>query len=127
MKKILLLTISILMCTAVFSKVKATGPIPSFNVPVLDKGYFYEDNSTPTNYDPSKERRDMNISNDGAGTNRPVSTGMTVYIYRLDQSVVLGPFIVSNGETLTVPIDGNHWGVIIQTSDPTNISVWTSN
>ena len=126
MKKIFIFTISILMVTAVFAKVKAANPIPSYNVTVIDKAFFQENTSTPSNYDPNKERRDMNVSNDGAGTNRPESSTLSVYIYRLDQSIVLGPFIVPAGEILTVPIDGYHWGVFIQTNSTTYVSVWTN-
>jgi len=130
MKKILLLTISILMVTAVFAKVKAANPIPSYNVPVANNAYFQENNSILGNYDPSKEKRDMNVSNDGtAGNgNGPVGGGssIAVYIYRLDQSVKLGPFIIPAGETLTIPIDLNQWGVYTQTNNPTNVSVWTN-
>ena len=129
MKKIFLLTISILMVTAVFAKAKGANPIPSYNVPVENKAYFQEDNSILGNYDPSKEKRDINVSNDGPGGNRNVpveSSAVTVYIYRLDQSIVLGPFIVPAGETLTIPIDVYQWGVSTQTNNPTTVSVWTN-
>lgn len=127
MKKIFLLTISILMVTSVFAKVKAANPIPSFNVPVIDKAYFQEDKSASGGYGLSMEKRDINVSNDGSAGNGngPVSTALSVYIYCLEESIVLGPFIVPPGETLTVPIDGNSWGVFAQTNNPTIISVWT--
>ena len=128
MKKIFLLTISILMVTAVFAQVKAANPITSYNVPVANKAYFQENNSILGNYNPNKEKRDMNVSNDGSGGNKnvPESSAVTVYIYRLDQSVKLGPFIIPAGETLTIPIDVNQWGVYTQTNNPTNVSVWTN-
>ncbi len=129
MKKIFLLTISILMVTAVFAKAKGANPIPSYNVPVANNAYFQEDNSILGNYDPSKEKRDINVSNDGAGSKSNVTnelSSITVYIYRLDQSVILGPFIIPAGETLTMPIDVYQWGVYTQTNNPTNVSVWTN-
>ena len=128
MKKIFLLTISILMVTAVFAKAQGANPIPSYNVPVENKVYFQENNSILGNYNPNKEKRDMNVSNDGSGGNKnvPESSAVTVYIYRLDQSVKLGPFIIPAGETLTIPIDLNQWGVYTQTNNPTNVSVWTN-
>jgi hypothetical protein len=128
MKKILLLTISILMVTAVFAKVKAGNPIPSYNVPVTNKAYFQEDNASIMNNIPTDEKRDMNISNDTPG-NKPSGYGygtLQVIIYRLDQSIVLGPFFIPLGETLTVPIDGGRWGVAAQAEDPTLMSVWTT-
>jgi hypothetical protein len=129
MKKILFLTISILMVSTAFSKVKGANPIPSYNVSLTDKAYFQENTATTLNYDPSKEKRDLNVSNDGAGSKSNGTnelSSMTVYIYRLDQSIVLGPFIVPVGEVVTVPIDGNRWGVFTQTDQPTNASVWTN-
>ena len=128
MKKILLLTISILMVTAVFARVKAGNPIPSYNVPVMNKAYFQEDNASIMNNIPTDEKRDMNISNDTPG-NKPGGYGfgtLQVIIYRLDQSIVLGPFFIPLGQTLTVPIDGDRWGVAAQAQDPTLMSVWTS-
>ncbi len=128
MKKILLLTISILMVTAVFAKKgRAENPIPSYNVPVFSKSYFQEDNAKPSNYSPSDEKRDMNVSNDGsAGGNRPGSSAIEVYVYRLDGAIVLGPFVIPAGETRAIQIDGYHWGVGVRADSPTFISVWTS-
>jgi len=53
MKKILLLTISILMVTAVFAKVKASNPIPSYNVLVTNESTFQETISVLSSYAPS--------------------------------------------------------------------------
>ncbi len=124
-KKILLLTISILMVTAAFAK--AGNPIPSYNVVVSNSAYFQEESSTPGCYSPSDERRDMNISNDTPGNGPIGSGGIIVYVYRLDQSIVLGPFLVHAGETFSVKIDGYPWGVITQTTEPTLVSVWIGN
>jgi hypothetical protein len=127
MKKIILLTVSILIVSAVFAR--AGNPIPSFNVPVSNKAYFQEDPTLPSNYVPTDEKRDMNVSNDTPGGHGPVGNGLgaiQVVIYRLDQSIVLGPFTISAGQTLTIPIDGERWGVAAQTSDPTYMSVWSS-
>jgi hypothetical protein len=128
MKKILLLTISILMVTAVFArKGRAENPIPSYKVPVFNKSYFQEDSSKPSTYSPSDEKRDMNVSNEGsAGGNRPGSTSVIVYVYRLDGAIVLGPFEIPAGETRAIQIDGYRWGVIAQSNYPTLMSVWTS-
>jgi len=124
-RKILVLTFSLLMVTAVFAKAKAGNPIPSYNVMVPNSAYFQEQAvcSTPGWYSP--EKRDMNISNDTPG-NRPIGTGeMIVYVFRLDGAVTLGPFMVYSGETLSVKIDGNAWGVSTQTNQPSLVSVWT--
>ena len=129
MKKILLLTISILMVTLTFAK--AGNPIPSYNVPISNKDYFVENNSMLTGYAPCDEKRDMNVSNDSPGSSPILAGGFSsskgdiaVYVYRLDLSIFLGPFIIGPGETLKVGIDGSLWGVSTQTSAPAFVSVW---
>jgi hypothetical protein len=128
MKKIIILSISILLVSTVFARrVKADNPIPSFNVPVTNTASFQEQVTGPSNYVPTDEKRDMNVEN-GAGGNRPVqgNGAITVYVYRVDHSVILGPFIVSPGQTIRVTIDGYRWGVYAQTENPTIMSVWTN-
>ena len=124
MKKILLLTISILMVTVVIAK--AGNPIPSYNVPVTDKAIFTEDPSNGTN-PPIYEKRDMNVQNGTAGSHMPIGPGVAtinVYVYRLDRSIILGPFAIPYGQNIDVPIDGASWGVSAITDIPTTISVW---
>jgi hypothetical protein len=126
MKKILFLTISILIVTVVFAK--AGNPIPSYNILVTGKAYFQEDNSSLNSNGPIDAKRQVTVSNDGSpATNGPIIIGgssMVVYIYRLDNSIVLGPFVISETQTITVPIDGSSWGVYAETNSPTLISVW---
>ncbi len=128
MKKIFLLAVSILMVTLTFGQ--TVDPIPSYNVLVTGKANF-TDNSTisttgtqPLNY----EKRDVNVSSDGGGSNTPSGGGsgspIVVYVYTLDRTVVLGPFFVPSGQTLTVPIDQNAWGVLVGDDSPTYVSVW---
>jgi hypothetical protein len=50
---------------------------------------------------------------------------MVVYIYRLDNSIILGPFAISETQAITVPIDENSWGVYAEATSLTLISVWT--
>jgi hypothetical protein len=126
MKKIILLAISILMVSAVFAN--PGNPIPSFNFNLRNKANFQENNSSIINFGLNKERRDMNVSNDTPG-HRPIGNGsgrIEVIIYRLDLTIVLGPFVVPAGETLTIPIDKHQWGVFARTNHQTIISVWTS-
>lgn len=125
LKKIILLVISIFMVSAVFAK--PGNPIPSFNFLLKNQAYFQETNSGINNLVLKPEKRDMNVSNDTPG-NKSIGFGgsnrITVYIYRLDLSVILGPFIVHPGETLSVPIDGHRWGVFASSHHQTFISVW---
>ena len=130
MKKILLFTFYVLMATIVFGQ--SNDPIPSFNVFVQGNESF-TDNSTisnngtqPLNY----EKRDMNVSNDGAGTvpNKGGGGGsIIVVIYRLDNSISLGPYVVPAQQNLNVPIDKKSWGVQSSQISPTYVSVWTDN
>jgi hypothetical protein len=130
MKKLFLLTVSILMVTVVFGQSisKPTDPIPSYNVLVIGQLGFGENVlAINGNQSLNAEKRDMNVSNDNGGSNAPVGEGLPigVLIYRLDHSIILGPFSVPSGETLSVPIDDGLWGVTIGTDTPTYVSVWT--
>ncbi len=124
MKKIILLSISILMMTAVLAK--GQNPIPSYNVPVSKVAVFSEV-STPGGLGFKDEKRDVNVSNGPSG-NRPIQASPTliVYIYRLDNTQVLGPFEVGYGQTITVTIDDESWGVRAETDALTYMSVWTN-
>ena len=126
MKKILFFTILILIVSVVV--VKAGNPIPSYNIPVTDKAYFQEDNSSLNINGPYNGKRQINVSNDGSpATNGPIGgSPITVYIYRLDNSIFLGPFVISEKQTLTIAIDENLWGVYAEPNSPTIISVWTN-
>jgi hypothetical protein len=129
MKKILFLVISIMIITVVWAK--AENPIPSYNVPLKNQATFQEDNSGlgSVNHDLSKEKRDMNVSNAPGGKMDLIGLGtpaITVYIYRLDRSIVFGPYAIPEGKTISIPIDEGLWGVFAETTDPTYISVWTN-
>ena len=126
MRKVLLFAISIFMISAI--SVQAGNPIPSFNFQLKKNANFQETNFGTGHSDLSKDRRDMNVSNDSPGGNKP-GTGsgwISVMIYRLDHSIVRGPFFIRAGETLTIPIDGKPWGVFAHSPHKTIISVWTS-
>ena len=110
---------------------KAENPIPSYNVPLKNQATFQEDNSGlgSVNHDLSKEKRDMNVSNAPGGKKELIGFGtatIIVYVYRLDRSVILGPYAVHAGQTISIPIDEGLWGVYAETTDPTYISVWTN-
>lgn len=125
--KVMFLVISVLLVTAVSAK--AGNPIPSYNFQLTKNANFQETNFGTGNSDLSKDRRDMNVSNDGPGSYKPGGNGsgwITVMIYRLDYSVMMGPYFVRQGQTLTVPIDGHPWGVYAHASHKSTISVWTS-
>ena len=104
---------------------KAQNAIPSYNVFVAHKASFQEP-VLPGGATYTDEKRDVNITNSGGGTNAPQGSTLTVYVYRLDQSIILGPYQVAEGQTISVGIDQEHWGVAAQTNLPVYMSVWIS-
>jgi len=66
----------------------------------------------------------MNVNNGGGNTYAPVASVITVYMYRLDLKKIEGPFLVPYGETISVPIDNQEWGVFVDAHAPTIVSVW---
>jgi hypothetical protein len=129
MKKILLLTVSILMVTVVFGR--TTNPIPSYNVFVTGQALFVDNGSgagTVGDQKLSAEKRDMNVENGAGGTNSPSDlSSIIVIIYRLDRSIVLGPYLVPAGQNLSVPIDDSPWAVSVVAGSGDYVSVWTDN
>jgi hypothetical protein len=128
MKKIFMITITLLMATVMIAK--AGNPIPTFNFVITDKSTFQESPQTLNNggnIDPYR-KRDMTVQNGNAPIPKaPVGPGsllVTAYVYRLDQSIVLGPFTIPYGQQITVTIDGYPWGVSIVPNSAAIISVW---
>jgi len=128
MKKILFLTVSILVLSGFIAK--AGNPIPSFNVLVTNNAMFSENPGNPGGHNPPlDEKRDMNVQNGTGGTHAPVGLGtatLTVYVYRTDHSIVQGPFYISFGQAIDVPIDGYPWAVAVTTDFPAAVSVWST-
>jgi hypothetical protein len=123
MKKIIILAISILVLGAF--TVKATNPIPSYNVHVFGQASFQETGSGLSTSSPGDEKRDLNIQNSG-GNYCPGASVVTVLVYRLDMKKSQGPFVIADGETLSVPIDNQEWGVQMDSSRPVTVSVWAN-
>jgi hypothetical protein len=123
MKKILTLTVAFLMVTAF--TLKASNPIPSFNIPISEKTYFLEDHSGFTNSGNNQdEKRDMNISNGSGNSDNFGTSTIVIYIYRLDNKKASGPYRVAYGQTISIPIDNQEWGVTMDPTSPTLVSVW---
>jgi hypothetical protein len=124
MKKILLLTIMLSLVIVTFAK--AGNPIPSYNVSLNGKAIFQEVNpiSIKVNNYPSDEKRDMNVTDAGSANGPVGGSPMVVYFYRLDKTIVLGPYYLTAGQTMTIPIDNNPWGVSTISDSQTLVSVW---
>jgi hypothetical protein len=126
MKKLLL--ISVLVCLAAVNQVLATNPIPSYNVLVTGRANFQEKNTKPIGGLPiGKEKRQMNVESSTASPTAGFSnTVIVAVIYRLDGQVRKGPYYIISGQTLSVGIDDQAWGVDVLAQDPALVSVYTS-
>lgn len=98
-------------------------PIPSYNVTV--NGYANFANLHSSTGDNTKGKRQVNIHLK-AGPMSDTNCVATVWVYRLDQSAVLGPFTVNCGETLVVEIDDGEWGVLVESEEVVIVDVWFS-
>ena len=94
-------------------------PIPSYNVIVTDPAAF-EETVTPA----TKAKRNVIINVKPGIASDSGSCGASVIVYSLDLQTILGPYFVSCGETLTVPIDEREWGVIVTADIPVEVSIW---
>ena len=115
----------IFLAAAVFNQSFAVKPIPSYNVKVNNTANFQEQTSGSQLYTPPTEgKRQMNVETTcSRGVNNGFCSAM-IWIYRLDYQKILGPYYVNGGETLTVNIDDNPWGVFVMTNDQLIVSVW---
>jgi hypothetical protein len=95
-------------------------PIPSYNIQIYGAANFQE-NLKPFKISGAKEKRIQNVAVSG-------STGgkASVIIYSLDGRDVLGPYTVYVGETLSVEIDERDWGVLVESEDDIQVTVWIS-
>ena len=118
MKNLFLVVTFILMLCG-FQQTHAQQPIPSYNVSVKTRANFQESQ-------PSRGKRNMNIKVQCSGISLAPTCQATIWVYSLDGQTIFGPFTVSGGETLSVPIDGREWGVFVQTEDTITVDVWTS-
>ena len=98
-------------------------PIPSFGVQISGKAVFQELSNAGGN---TKERRQLNIKT--SATTHGMTTGdATVWVVEGLGEVVLGPYQVAFGETLSVSVDSGQWGAIVQTNKEVSVDVWFGN
>jgi hypothetical protein len=125
MKKLLLITVFV--CVAAISQAFAANPIPSYNVLVNGRAVFQE-SSKPIigGTNTTKERRQMNVQTSVASPTAGFSQSIVVTsVYRLDGTIVLGPYYLVVGQRIAVGIDNQTWGVSVAT-DAARVSVWTT-
>jgi hypothetical protein len=99
-------------------------PIPSYNVPVNPTAAFIDQTITPAlTKDAPMEKRRVGVQ---ASHTSPDSTSnrVTVYVFRVDKSIILGPYYLNGDYPLYVDIDGQEWGVLVQAEHKVDVSVW---
>jgi len=95
-------------------------PIPSYNVAV--NGYANFKNNLQSQRNPVRAKQELNIQiRSSSGTHNCTAT---VWVYSLDQTTVLGPYTVTCGQTLSVPIDERQWGVLVESEEEVIVDVW---
>lgn len=96
-------------------------PIPSANVKVNGNAIFQE-NYTNLHPKQTRERREVHVRITSASGSHQCQA--MVWVYSLDHTTLLGPFIVNCGETLTVEIDEREWGVLVESEEDVIVDVW---
>ncbi|MDP1615648.1 MAG: hypothetical protein Q8L68_07600 [Methylococcales bacterium] len=122
MKKNLVLTIFsviVMYCQSTFGQVIPTYPIPSYGVHVFGYANFREGYHNPAKS--TREKMTVNVVVTSVGTKSCIAT---VWVYSLDQTTVLGPYTVTCGQTLSVPIDERQWGVLVESEEEVIVDVW---
>ena len=124
MKRILVATlICVLFCLqGTVAQTIRPWQIPSLNIPVFGSALFQE-NLHPSN-DNTEGRRKVYIEVSYQKTPDTLTNSVTVWIYSIDHTTVLGPYSVNYGVTLTVDIDDREWGVMVESSVTVIVSVW---
>ncbi len=95
-------------------------PIPSFNV-LVDPAAIFQDMQGGSN---SKAKRQEHVHVGHSNKLDSSSCFAIVTFYTLDHQSVLGPYTVNCGETLSVEIDDQEWGVSVTSLTEIEVSVW---
>jgi len=118
-------------CFTVYSQGFPRYPIPSYNIPVT--GFADFANQVSTNQQSfSLEKKQQCVPAGprhiiiriSAVTDPGQSCQATVWVYSLDLTTVLGPYYLSCGDEISVPIDDRQWGVMVDSEDKVVVDVW---
>jgi hypothetical protein len=123
MKKIIL--ISVMLMFVSLNYLVASKPIPAYNVKINSTTNFIERGGGNSGFTFTEGRRQVNVESSTTHTG-PISGYTFVYVYKLDFSVVLGPFKLYPDNVLSVDIDEDKWGVLVQTDQDLSITIWIS-
>jgi hypothetical protein len=120
MKKLLL----IIYYSGIALSMNAQYPIPSYNVPLCPRATFTEKGIVPQSKKNAPAGKKILIIHIGHMTPDTIRNMITVYVYSLDGTTILGPFYVTSDTTLTIPIDEREWGVLVNDQCEVEVSVW---
>ena len=126
MKKVILISalfIAIFGCIQTYAQGIPIYPIPSFDINVNGYADFRENRQSESLLQ-TEGKRVINVE-----VNTPFGRGdencqARIWVYSLDNTTVLGPYMVESSEPLSVLIDGREWGVLVATDDELIVSVW---
>ena|ERR1035438_9992668 len=120
MKKTIATLLIVLVGTVL--QMQASKPIPSFQDLVARRANFTEKHHDQDSKPDPKKKRNMIIVCQVAGPN---GAPIQIWVYSLDQKDVLGPYVLIDKGTLTVPIDDREWGVLVECDTKVYMSVLT--
>ncbi len=118
-------TISLFLFLAIIfagESVKAQYPIPSYNVAINYAATFQEIGSPISEFKASKGKRIANVKLKGSDSQSFCSA--RVWLYSMDQEIMLGPYSMMCEDLLSVEIDDRAWGVMVQSDDHVYVDVW---
>ena len=125
MKKVIffsILFIGLLGCIKNYAQGIPVYPIPSSDIYVNGIADFRESQSDSPLQTEGKRVINVEIKTPlGRGDE---SSQARIWVYCLDNTTVLGPYMVESSEPLSVLIDGREWGVLVATDDELIVSVW---
>ena len=107
-----------------FPQIVPSYTIPSYNIQVTRFANFTE-TLNPANSNQAKEKRQVDVQ--VKSTLVKESSDIRVWVYTLDRSTILGPYVVKGDGSLKVDVDQNMWGVFIDSRDVIYVDVWIVN
>jgi hypothetical protein len=120
MKKLILF----IFYSGIALSIYAQYPIPSYNVPVCPRATFTEKGIVLQSKKNAPAGKKVIIIHIVRQTSDSIRNTITVYVYSLDGTTILGPFYVTSDTTLTVQIDERDWGVLVNDQYEVEVSVW---
>ena len=113
------------LCIMIFSftRVMAQYPIPSYNIDVRQNASFQEQKQDNLVNPMTVGKKEVSINGHSPTLPSGISCAI-VWVYRLDNQEILGPYNLANDVPLQVPIDDRAWGVYMEVSTELSVDVW---